>query len=146
MAESTPRPRRSRRDDGLVEEFRVVQPPDRPVGRFSPLHRLRLEWYLRGPDLVVQFVMRADHEGVLEGWDVGYHCVFDPGYATEMESCDLLPGGRCWYDGTSLGAKDLQAKMSREGETVVWDELREWYDDVFERAAEPMLPKLEGLR
>ncbi len=66
------------------------------------------------------------------GADVGYHSL-KPIYEsqTSME-CDIIAGGTCYYDGSSLAAVDVANRFVAEGEDVVWEELQKWYQETFD--------------
>jgi hypothetical protein len=121
----------------LEREFKVQPAAE---GR----HGTRFLWLLKGPDLVVQFLLRMDHEGKLEPWDLGFHCSFDPGWSTEMDDCDVLPGGKCWYDGSSLNADPVFDRLCREGLDGLWAELEDYYDGLFKSFAEERLAGRTG--
>ena len=65
------------------------------------------------------------------GFDIGYHSP-KPMYEgqTEMD-CDLIDGGKCYYDGTSLGASEFAPEFVAKGEDAVWKKLKEVYEDRF---------------
>jgi hypothetical protein len=44
-----------------------------------------------------------------------------------MEECDVLHGGECWYDGSSLQADELARLFFKQGEGVVWEYLEDRY-------------------
>ena len=64
--------------------------------------------------------------------DLGYHSP-TPQYEgqTQMD-CDLLEGGVCYYDGSSLQADRVYKRLLEEGEDGVWAELEEEYKHRFE--------------
>lgn len=85
----------------------------------------RIVWLVKGPDLVVQFMCRLDRNQQLEPWYLGFHCSFDPGWASRMDDCKFFPNG-CWYDGSSLNAEPVFARMCREGTDGLWSELEDY--------------------
>ena len=64
--------------------------------------------------------------------DLGYHSP-TPQYEgqTQMD-CDLLEGGLCYYDGSSLQADRVYKRLLEDGEDGVWAELEEEYKYRFE--------------
>lgn len=65
------------------------------------------------------------------GTDIGYHAS-EPQYAgQEPRECDLLPGGKCYYDGSSLRAYDFYPTFVSGGSDAVWAMLQQEYRDRF---------------
>ena len=66
------------------------------------------------------------------GWAVEYHAL-EPRYdgQTSME-CDLLEGGRCYYDGSSLRAYEWVPKFIEGGTDWLWPALEAEYHDLFD--------------
>lgn len=66
------------------------------------------------------------------GVDIGMHSA-TPTEWTESMDCDLLPSGRCWYDGSGLRAIDIADEWRRRGrdEDFVWRYLLAHYTSVF---------------
>lgn len=61
------------------------------------------------------------------GADVGYHSP-TPFYEwQEPCDCDLLPGGKCYGDGSALMADEFTEKFLKGGDAVVWPMLEEKY-------------------
>jgi hypothetical protein len=59
--------------------------------------------------------------------DKGYHWS-TPRYEDQKPmTCDLLPGGQCYYDGSSLNAEQTFDRLLREGDEGVWKDLEEYY-------------------
>lgn len=95
------------------------------------VHGMDLRFILSGPKGAAQFV-------VYTGWhlahvrerpmsvqpaDVGYHAL-KPAYEDQTQmDCDLVEGGKCYYDGSGLQAEELFDRFVAEGEEVVWAEL-----------------------
>jgi hypothetical protein len=48
-----------------------------------------------------------------------------------FEPCELLGGGPCYYDGSTLNAEPVFEVLLREGSAGVWRELREYYMRTF---------------
>jgi len=107
---------------------------------------MTLRFLLSGPNGGAQFVVytgmhlphvaeelwatpRSEHYNPFEpmGVDIGYHD-YRPHYEGQKSlECDLLPGGRCFYDGTGLGASDFLPTFLAGGDEVVWPMLVERY-------------------
>lgn len=63
------------------------------------------------------------------GADLGYHWstpTYDSDYLSERE-CDILPGGKCYYDGSGLRAEHLLKEFIDHGDDAVWTALRDEY-------------------
>lgn len=61
------------------------------------------------------------------GADIGYHSpVQTRDYQIERE-CDVLPGGKCWGDGSALQADEFTDTFLREGDAAVWPMLEDRY-------------------
>lgn len=97
------------------------------------MSKSRWAFYLRRDGWVIQFVLgvrRVNVDGYLELYpvDVGYHSPVPTyeGQKVFSEDCGII-GGRCYYDGTSLGAEELLSRLSANGVDAVWDELEQWY-------------------
>jgi len=69
--------------------------------------------------------------GIVQGWDLGYHSP-KPMYEeqTSME-CNIIEGGRCYYDGTSSGAETPLQIYIEKGEEGLWKFLEETYEERF---------------
>lgn len=66
------------------------------------------------------------------GFDVGYHSP-TPMYEgqTENDNCDLLPNGKCYYDGSGLRGEDWFKIFMEEGDEAIWKLLEEDYKERF---------------
>ena len=67
-----------------------------------------------------------------EGWNIGYHSP-KPMYENQSpmrDECEVI-GGKCYYDGTSLGASEFTETFLKEGDEAVWKMLQEEYNDRF---------------
>lgn len=64
------------------------------------------------------------------GFDVGYHSP-TPMYEgqTQMD-CDLLPEGKCYYDGSGLRANEWFEIFMEKGDEAIWKLLEEKYKDL----------------
>jgi hypothetical protein len=73
----------------------------------------------------------------IQGFDVGYHAP-KPQYENQaaMDDCDLIEGGKCFYDGSSLRASEwadeIFAVRGKRPEDEIWSRLREEYRMRFE--------------
>jgi len=66
--------------------------------------------------------------------DLGYHAP-RPQYESQVEmECDVLPGGRCYYDGSIRRAESVYERLLREGDAGVWATLEDDYRLRFEMA------------
>jgi hypothetical protein len=65
-------------------------------------------------------------------WDLGYHSP-TPRYEghASIGHCEYT-GGDCFYDGSTLNAEPVMARLIAEGDVAVWDELERYYVDLFE--------------
>lgn len=68
------------------------------------------------------------------GADLGFHWSVNPyeddGKPTEFmdeRECDLLPGGKCFYDGSGLAASEVLKDFINEGDPAVWRWLERRY-------------------
>ena len=103
--------------------------------------RIRIRFVLLGPEGATQFLWNVWTKGRMEypfeyvyapeGWDVGFHALAPRDWQEESDArdCDIVPGGRCYYDGSSLQGEELGKRFMAEGEEVVWAELEERYRD-----------------
>lgn len=66
------------------------------------------------------------------GFDVGYHSP-TPMYEgqKQMDSCVLLPEGKCYYDGSGLRGNEWFKIFMEEGDEAIWKLLEEDYKDRF---------------
>jgi len=65
--------------------------------------------------------------------DLGYHSPFPQYEGQPQMECDLLEGGVCYYDGSSLQADRVYKRLLEEGEDGVWAELEDVYKYRFEK-------------
>lgn len=71
--------------------------------------------------------------------DLGYHSKtpqFD-GQSAISESCEILDGEPCYYDGSGLNAHDALHTLVNGGEDALWEFLDSYYDCVFGDAEYP---------
>ena len=121
-------------------------------------HCVDFRFYVRGPKGVVQFVLftgwlkaliptpDTDWRELSVHHHAGLHMLTEPmpadlGYhsplplyegQTSME-CSLIPGGKCYYDGSSLNASRIFSVMLHEGGDAMWVELEKYYEETFAR-------------
>lgn len=70
------------------------------------------------------------------GHDIGYHSP-KPRYDDQKplrQDCELVEGGTCYYDGSSLQAEEMIPDFIAGGTTWLWPELERRYRDLFEKA------------
>jgi hypothetical protein len=73
--------------------------------------------------------------------DLGYHSakpLRDWQKDEEARDCDILPGGKCYGDGTAMGAEPVRDRLLAEGEAGVWKELGRYYFDTFVEPTDEM--------
>lgn len=64
--------------------------------------------------------------------DLGYHSP-KPMYEGQTAlDCDLLPGGKCYYDGSGLQANKVFEILVREGSEGVWKFLEKKHAELFQ--------------
>jgi len=65
--------------------------------------------------------------------DKGYHWS-TPRYKDQQPmDCDLLPGGKCYYDGSTMNAEPLYEVLLTQGSEGIWRELEAFYHRMAER-------------
>lgn len=111
------------------------------------VHGVDLRMYLKGELGAVQFVLYTGWHlpHVQEEWnsrnyhpkplpaDIGYHSP-KPMYEGQeicSDSCELLDGKPCYYDGSGLMAEEVFKILLTEGSDGVWKNLEERYIDLF---------------
>ena len=124
-------------------------------GKKYGIGAMRIRFLLIGPAGAIQFLMgtgwnlahvrkqlaRKEAEWLMEhgeplffgpeAWDIGYHSL-TPQYEGQSEmACDLLPGGKCYYDGSSLNAEPIMERFIAEGTDYLWGELERSYGELF---------------
>lgn len=72
-----------------------------------------------------------------KGWDLGYHARERQYEEQPSRSCDILPEGKCYYDGSGLAADDLIEGFLNGGDDWLWNRLEAYYAHVFEGAEYP---------
>ncbi len=89
-------------------------------------------WYL--PHVQEEFEKRGDFPRVLQSpmpADLGYHAKERPNDWVNHMDCDLVEGGKCYYDGSSLNAEPVYDTLVAEGSDGVWDKLEDYYRETF---------------
>jgi hypothetical protein len=66
-------------------------------------------------------------------WDKGYHSYIPryDGQTPITDSCHVLDGKPCYYDGSTLNAEPLLDVLLREGSEGIWRELEQYYKETF---------------
>jgi len=115
------------------------------------IHGVEMRFLLMGPLGAVQFVLytnwhlpHVEKEMMEKPVDaIGYHCSrpmpADLGYHSpkpmykgqEEFDCDLLPGGKCYCDGSGLNAIPVFDILVSEGEEALWKKLEDYYHIIF---------------
>lgn len=69
-----------------------------------------------------------------EGWDVGYHSLVPmyQGQEPMGRDCELVEGGKCFYDGSGLRADEWVPLFVAGGTDWLWPKLEEEYRAFFE--------------
>lgn len=65
--------------------------------------------------------------------DLGYHSPTPRYEGQQAMDCTLIPGGKCYYDGSGLRAYDVYKAMLEKGDEGVWEMLESEYRCTFER-------------
>ena len=68
--------------------------------------------------------------------DLGFHSLKPMYDGQEPRDCDLLPGGRCYYDGSGLNAEDAFDVFTDGGDEALWDFLERYYQWLYEDGPE----------
>lgn len=112
------------------------------------IHGMDMRFYLIGPRGAVQFIFysaqhlrhvadellaRAGKYNPFHGMgaDVGYHSPTPHYEGQHCHECNLLPGGQCYYDGSSLAASEFEDTFIAGGSDVVWPMLEQRYKETF---------------
>ena len=80
--------------------------------------------------------------------DLGYHA-HEPQYENQTpltESCDVIGGGRCFYDGSPLNAELLTEGFLSGGADYLWPKLEGVYRHQFEGAEWPLHAENDAAR
>lgn len=127
---------------------RVHEDPKQNYG----VHGVELRMLLRGPLGATQFLLYTGWflPQTLEWWKsrgIGHDCrptPADRGYHWSVplygdqtrRECDLLPGGYCYYDGSSLNADDTYKELLEKGDAGVWADLEAYYHELSKERAD----------
>ncbi len=137
-------------DSKFTREIRFSKAFDKrntdPKKNFG-IHGMNFRFLLKGPEGIVQFLfysgimLPAVADELAEkamgfrtwmGADLGYHSP-KPVWEGQAEMpCDLMPTGKCYYDGSGLQAEVVADAFVSEGEDAVWKYMREFYAYQFE--------------
>lgn len=101
---------------------------------------LYTNWLL--PELVEEYKRDSDSIMVIERYpftyiqepmpaDLGYHSPVPRYDGQTALSCDLVPGGKCYYDGSGLNAIKVFDVLRREGSDGVWKFLENYHKELF---------------
>lgn len=95
-------------------------------------------WYVKqAREHLAQFPHRHDDARKPDGWDLGYHSPKAMYDSQKANDCDLLSGGKCFYDGSGLNADLLIEGFLARGTEWLWPKLEEYYRCIFEAAPFP---------
>jgi hypothetical protein len=127
------------------------------------VHGVEFRWYLIGQDGAVQFVLYTNWQlpDVAEGmvcepkgtrggifsdfaWcpnkplpaDLGYHSPVPMYKGQQRRTCEILPQGYCFYDGSVLAADRVFTVLREAGEEGLWATLEQYYVETFEQEVE----------
>jgi hypothetical protein len=64
--------------------------------------------------------------------DLGYHSPVPHYEGQTANDCHLLPGGKCYYDGSSLQATEMFNHLRREGTDGLWKRLAAYHAQLFQ--------------
>lgn len=115
------------------------------------IHGFDIWFILHGPKGAVQFMISLDlhlphiereerpkwrtgayyKDEKIRGYDVGYHALTPQYEGQYIRECDLLEGGKCYYDGSALASdewvKEIFSIRGEKPENRLWDKLEEEY-------------------
>ena len=114
------------------------------------IHGVDMRCYLKGAKGAVQFILYTDWHlpNVRQDFEAkhGYHYSMGPtpadlGYHSPVpmyegqepmtESCELLNGKPCYYDGSGLNANDIFDTLVHKGGDAMWSALEDYYREIF---------------
>jgi hypothetical protein len=126
-------------------------------GRYGQ-HGAEMRFYLKGEEGAVQFILFTGwYAGIINKPDAGWNALFvkngqmseplpaDLGYhsprqmyegQSPMDTCHILPEGKCYYDGSGLNANRIFSILMHEGEEAMWKALEDYYAETFKTAPE----------
>ena len=91
-------------------------------------------WYL--PEVEKEWEMQGAKQSKVFPADIGYHVSVPQYEGHKAMDCDLLPNGKCFYDGSGLQADDFFETLIREGHEAVWKKMEQWFQHVYDNAEE----------
>ena len=65
--------------------------------------------------------------------DRGHHWSVPIYNGQECRDCDLLPSGKCYYDGSGLNAEQTYHALLEKGDAGVWADLEAYYHELANR-------------
>ena len=109
---------------------------------------MKIRFVLRGEQGAVQFLVgtswypehvQRERHGKVDryfdvqplAWDLGFHSIAPRGNGESSFDCDVLPTGKCYYDGSTLNAEPIRDRFLVEGDDAVWEELEVYYQETF---------------
>lgn len=107
------------------------------------LKRMRSLGGLFGPHPETRKVVLCDYYSVRDaegpqGWDVGYHSPVALYTDQQPAECDMMPSGKCFYDGSSLRATEWAKKFVEGGTDWLWPTMERELKEIEERVKEQM--------
>lgn len=134
---------------------------DRDPSKDYGVHGCNMRFHVKGEKGVVQFVIYTNwhlphiHKSIVsrcqggksgyKGYeycrlaplpaDIGYHSptpIYE-GQEICQESCSLLGGKPCYYDGSSLNAEEYFNVLVSKGSDALWEKLENYYHRVFNK-------------
>jgi len=147
MTEWTP-PEGFRTQIGIQPAFDKRAPePHKNYG----IGEMRMCFYLIGPKGAVQWMIGTnwyvdtarkhlatfppnsyDRPYEPRGWDLGYHALEAQYDGQTPHDCNLIDGGKCYYDGSGLNAELLVERFLEGGLEYLWPALLAYYTRTFE--------------
>lgn len=121
------------------------------------IHPVELRMILKGERGAVQFVLHTGwhlshvhdefwRKHLVDGYDwtkpypadLGYHSRYPiyEGQEPLGEDCPYVPGGVCYYDGSTLNAEPLYEVLLKEGSEGIWRHLEAFYHETFAKFAD----------
>lgn len=75
--------------------------------------------------------LRGEKDRGVDGWDIGYHSPTPEFEGQSSMDCKFIEGGKCYYDGSGLRARENQEILIRKGSEGVWKFLKEEWEARF---------------
>lgn len=112
------------------------------------IHGLDMWFIFKKNNKAVQFMLcfnsylksvSSSHGGDIMAYDIGYHSDIPMWEGQSSNDCDLLDGGKCYYDGSSLYAPTIWDELQEKAvgnkdfniEKEIFIKLREYWDNTF---------------